>query len=114
MGMVQSRGGARFALKAFQGLAVVGKMFRQELECHEPCDLCCLGFDPHTHAPPTQLLENAVIKNVPASHCSKTESQKFVRATPKDTARHNGLRAADNGRMTHPKSQIQNDAARLS
>jgi len=29
MGMVQSGGGAGFALKALQSLAVLGKMFRQ-------------------------------------------------------------------------------------
>jgi hypothetical protein len=32
MGVVQSGGGARFALKAFQSLAVLGKMFRRNFK----------------------------------------------------------------------------------
>jgi len=63
MGMVESRGGARFTLKAFQSQAVLGKMFRQELEGDEPAELGVFGFINHTHPAATQLLEDAVMRN---------------------------------------------------
>jgi hypothetical protein len=63
MWVVQSGGGARFALEAFQSLALLGKMFRQELQGNEPAELGVLGLINHTHAAATQLLEDAVVRN---------------------------------------------------
>src|SRR5215813_10213707 len=60
MGMVQSGGGARFALKTLQSLAVLGKMFREELQGDEAAELGVLGLINHTHPAATQLLEDAV------------------------------------------------------
>jgi len=59
---------ARFALKAFQGLAVLGKMFGEELQGDEPAELGILGLVDHTHAAATQLLEDAVMRNALAYH----------------------------------------------
>ena len=61
--MVQSGGGARFTLKAFQSLAVLGKMFGEELQGDEAAELDVLGFINHTHPAATQLLEDAVVRN---------------------------------------------------
>src|SRR5215470_6842210 len=68
MGMVQSGSGARFALKAFQSLAVLGKMFREELQGDEPAELDVLGLIDHTHPAATQLLEDTVMRNSLANH----------------------------------------------
>jgi hypothetical protein len=59
--MVENGGGARVALKRLQGLAVLGKMFREELQGDEPAELDVLGLINHTHPAATQLLENAVM-----------------------------------------------------
>src|SRR6516164_5735102 len=61
--MVQSGGGPRFALKPFQSLAVLGKMFRQELQGDEAAKLGVFGLINHTHPPATQPLEDAVMRN---------------------------------------------------
>jgi len=62
-GWFQSGGGARFALKALQSLAVLGKMFRQELQGDEAAELDVLGLIDHTHPAATQLFQNAVMRN---------------------------------------------------
>jgi hypothetical protein len=89
MGMVQSRGGARFALKAFQSLAVLGKMFRQELQGDEPAELHVLGLVDHTHATATQLLEDAMMRKGSAYHCFETGNWKFETRNSKSETRTN-------------------------
>src|SRR5215469_11436781 len=67
--MVESRGGARFALKTLQSLAVLRKMFGEELQGDKAAELGVLGFINHTHpAATTQLLEDAVVRNRSACH----------------------------------------------
>ena len=63
MWMVQSGGGARFALKAFESLAVLGKMFRQELQGDEAAELGVLSLVNHTHAAATKPLQDAVVRH---------------------------------------------------
>src|SRR5215467_10491967 len=63
MGMVQSGGGARFALKPFQSLAVLRTMFGEELQGNGAAELGVFGLINHTHAAATQLLEDAVMRN---------------------------------------------------
>ena len=67
-GWFQSGGGARFALKTLQSLAVLSKMFRQELQGDEPAELDVLGLVHHTHPAATKLLENPVVRNSLAQH----------------------------------------------
>ena len=74
MGMVQSGGGARFALKTLQSLAVLGKMFGEELQGDEPAELGVLGLVHHTHPAATQLLEDAVMRNGSAYHDGRPAS----------------------------------------
>jgi hypothetical protein len=63
MGMVQSGGGARLTLKAFQSLAVLGKVFGEELQGDEAAELEVLGLINHTHTAATELLEDVVMRN---------------------------------------------------
>src|SRR5262249_30589802 len=74
MGMVQSGGGARFALKTLQSLAVLGKMFRQKLQGDEAAELGVLGLINHPHPAATQLLEDAVMRNGSAYHDGRPAS----------------------------------------
>ena len=75
--MVQSGGGARFALKAFQSQAVLSKMFGEELQGDEPAELGVLGLIHHSHAAATQLLEDAVMRNGSACHHFETRNWKL-------------------------------------
>ena len=52
MWMVQSRGGARFKLKALQSLVVLGKMFGEELQGDEAAELGVLGLYTTPMPPP--------------------------------------------------------------
>ena len=52
VGMVQSRRGLRFSLKASQRLGFAGDVFRQELEGHEAMQADVLGLIDHTHPAP--------------------------------------------------------------
>jgi hypothetical protein len=77
--MVQRRGSARLAAEAFEELAVVGEFRGQELERHRAAKLGVLGLVDHTHAPATQLLQNAVVRDGRADHgetaCERCESE---------------------------------------
>src|SRR5262249_40657242 len=68
VGMIERTRSPRLALKAFQGLAVLCKMFRQELEGNEAAELGVLGLVDYTHTAATQLLEDAVMRNCLANH----------------------------------------------
>jgi putative ABC transport system permease protein len=52
-----------FTLKTLQRLAVLGKMFGEELQGDEPAELDVFGLINHTHPAATQLLEDAVMGN---------------------------------------------------
>jgi hypothetical protein len=50
VGMVQTRGRARFAAKALQGAGILGKLRRQKLERHEPAQFHIFGFVDNAHS----------------------------------------------------------------
>jgi hypothetical protein len=56
-------GGARLAPEAFEELAVLRQFFGEEFERHAAAKLGVLGLVRHTHAAPTQLLQDAVMRN---------------------------------------------------
>ena len=63
MGMVESRGGARFTLKAFQSLAVLGEMFGQELQGDESAELGVFGLVDYTHTTAAEFLKYPVVRD---------------------------------------------------
>ena len=63
VGMVQRRRGARFPLKAIQGLAILGKFFGQKLKRDEAAKFEILGPVNDTHAAAAQLLDDAVMRD---------------------------------------------------
>src|SRR5215472_2886332 len=68
----------------------------------------------HTHAAATQLLEDAVMRNGSACHYFEARNWNLMAVSPQGRGCHNGLGTTDNGRMTNPRSQIQNQTRRLS
>ncbi len=63
VGMIQGRGGARFAAKALQSLRVLREIIGQELEGDEASKLGVLGFVDDAHAAAAQLLHDAVVRD---------------------------------------------------
>src|SRR5271157_2299873 len=61
VGMIERRGGAGLALEAAQRLAVFSQLFRQKLEGDQPLQLAILGLIDDTHAPATDLLNDAIV-----------------------------------------------------
>ena len=59
---------AGLALEPFQGLPVLGEFFRQELQGDGTLELGVLGLIDDTHAPATQLLQDAIVGNGLANH----------------------------------------------
>ena len=68
VGVVEGRSGARLALEPLQGLMILCQFLGQELERHEAAELGVLGLVDHAHAPATQLLQNAIVRNGLANH----------------------------------------------
>src|SRR6476620_587987 len=68
VGMVESRCGLRFALKAGQSLGVFGYFVGQEFQGYEAVELYVLGLVDNTHPPTAQLLHNAVVRNGLTDH----------------------------------------------
>ena len=69
--VIQRRGGPRFALEPLEGLTVLGKVLRQELERYQAAELGVLGLVDDAHASPAQLLENAIVGDRLAGHKGK-------------------------------------------
>jgi hypothetical protein len=68
VGMIESRGGTRLATKAFQGLRVLREAIGQEFEGYEAAKLGVFGFIDHAHTAPTNLFDDAVVRNGLADH----------------------------------------------
>ena len=69
VGMVERRGRFRLPAKPFKCLMVAGHVFRQKLEGHKPVEAGVLRFVNHTHAPATELRDDAVVRDGLADHC---------------------------------------------
>jgi hypothetical protein len=76
--MVQSRCGARLALKTFERLAITGQFIGQEFKCDPAAELDVLGFINDAHAAAAQLLQDAVMGNDLADH--KDEALRVILA----------------------------------
>ncbi len=50
-GVVKRRGGAALALQPLERLSVLGKLFREKLEHHEPAEFGIFGLVDHTSGP---------------------------------------------------------------
>ena len=63
VGVVERRGGARLALKALEGLAVLGHLRGQELDRHLAAEIGVLGLIDDPHAATSQLGDDSVVGN---------------------------------------------------
>src|SRR6516162_3191602 len=61
--MIQRGSGTRFAFETLQGSAVIGQLFRQELQSHRAAQLDVLRLVNHSHAPAAQDFQNAVVRD---------------------------------------------------
>src|SRR5262245_49357846 len=68
IGMVEGRSGPRLAAKAFESFRVLGQVFRQELEGHQPAKLDVFGFVHYAHAAAPQLFQDVVVRDGLANH----------------------------------------------
>src|ERR1700693_4153024 len=68
IGMVQGRGGARFATKSFQGLGIAFHLLRKELQCHQTAKSDVLGLIHHSHSTAADFPDNAIVGNGLAYH----------------------------------------------
>src|ERR1700693_3926947 len=68
VGMIQRRGGARFARDSCERLPVFNQLFGKKLEREESAQRGVFSLVHHTHAPTTQLLKNPVAGNDLANH----------------------------------------------
>src|SRR5215472_3802307 len=66
--VVERRGGAAFALKAFECLRVRGNAVGQELEDDVPAELCVFSLVDYTHPSAAELFEDTVMQNGLADH----------------------------------------------
>src|SRR5690348_14351328 len=70
VGMIQSRGGLRLALKSGQGLWVAEDLIGQELEGNKAMQAGVLGLVHHSHASAANLLDDLVVGDFLANHGS--------------------------------------------
>ena len=63
VGMIEGGGRLRFPLETFQSLAILGQGLGQELERDKPVQAGVFSLVDHAHAPATQFLEDAVMRN---------------------------------------------------
>src|SRR3954447_14035323 len=68
VGMVQLRGGARFAFKALQGFAIVEELLRNELQGYVTAKPHVLGFIDDPHATAAEFSYDAIVGNSLADH----------------------------------------------
>jgi hypothetical protein len=52
-------------------LTVLGELFRKEFQCHVAMELPVLGLVDDTHAPATELFQNAIVADYAANHARK-------------------------------------------
>jgi len=72
VGMIQRRGGLRFAPETAQGLRVFGYFVRQKLERNKAIQSRVLGLVHNAHAAATELLDNAVVGDGLPNHERRT------------------------------------------
>jgi len=68
VGMIQCRGGLRFALKAGKRLRIAGNLFGQEFQGHESVQAGIFGLINDAHAAATELLDDAVMGDGLTNH----------------------------------------------
>ena len=63
VGMVESGGGAGFALETFESLWVVGDVVGEEFESDEAAELGVFGFVDDAHSAAAEFFDDAVVGN---------------------------------------------------
>ncbi len=63
VGMVQRRGGSRFALEAFELLRIARKFVGQKLQRHKPAERGVFSLVDDTHPSAAELIEHAIMRN---------------------------------------------------
>src|ERR1700691_3384183 len=63
IGMIERRGGSRFAAKSLQRQPVLRNIFRKKLQRHEAVETSVLGLIDDAHASTTEFLDNAVMRD---------------------------------------------------
>src|SRR5262249_155442 len=66
VGMVQSRGRARFTFESLESLCVASEFRRKKLQCDKATQTGILCFVDNTHSARAKLLNNAVLGDHPA------------------------------------------------
>ena len=74
VGMVQGRGSASLAAKAFQRLRILRDFFGQEFQRDEAAELRVFGLVNHAHAPAAEFLDDAVVRDSLAEQAGKASS----------------------------------------
>ena len=88
VGMVESGGGAGFALEAAQSLRVAGDLVGEKFEGDEAVEASVFGFVDHAHAATAEFLEHAVVRDGLANHfCSCAGVKSYGRGWGKSTDR---------------------------
>ncbi len=75
IGMIQSRGCLRFALKTAERLLIFGDIVGQELEGDEPAQLKVFGFVDYAHASAAQFFENPIVGDGLTEHVARCDLQ---------------------------------------
>ncbi len=63
VGMIQGRGGLRFALKARQRLRVLGNLIGQKFQRHEAVETGVFGFIDNAHSAATEFFQYLVVRD---------------------------------------------------
>ena len=63
VGMIQCRGGFRFALETAKRLRIFGHIVRQKFQRHETAELHIFSLVNHTHAATTEFFHDAVVRD---------------------------------------------------
>ena len=66
--MVQGRGGPGLAAEAFERVRIVGNLWRQKLQRDESSEFGIFGLVDDAHAPATEFLDDAIVRNHAADH----------------------------------------------
>jgi len=71
VGMVQRGCGLGLAAKALERLRVLGQIVGKELEGNKTSEARIFGFVDHPHTAAAQLLDDAIVRDGLADHCSR-------------------------------------------
>jgi len=72
LGIFSDRWGTSFSLETLQGLAIVGKFLRQELQGHIATQPGVLGLVDHTHSSTTKFLCDFVVGDGLTDHVNQS------------------------------------------